>query len=82
MIDFNELISDESLAAFIDGTANSFESMKIASALPASESLSEVIDIVNSSKELKEITELNETFGGVSLDVAALIERINNNKIK
>lgn len=82
MIDFNELISDESLSAFIDGTANSFESMKITSALPASESLSEVIDIVKSSKDLNELTDLNGSLENVSIDVVALIERINNNKIK
>lgn len=52
MIDFDSIISDEMLAAYIDGNANSFEALKIDSSLSASPNLSEVIDIVNDIKEI------------------------------
>lgn len=52
MIDFESIIPDEMLAAYIDGNANSFESLKIDSSLSASPDLSELIDIVNDIKGL------------------------------
>lgn len=52
MIDFESIIPDEMLAAYIDGNANSFESLKIDSSLSASSDLSELIDIVNDIKGL------------------------------
>lgn len=52
MIDFESIIPDEMLAAYIDGNANSFESLKIDSYLPTSSNLSEVIDIVSDIKNL------------------------------
>ena len=52
MIDFESIISDEMLAAYIDGNANSFDSLKIDSSLSAFPDLSEVIDIVNDINEL------------------------------
>lgn len=45
MIDLLNTISDESLAAYIDGNANNFECLKIDTSLPVSSNLSEVIDI-------------------------------------
>ena len=50
MIDFNDLISDETLAAYIDGNSNGFESMKIDSYLSESTNLSEIIDIIDDIK--------------------------------
>lgn len=50
MIDFENIISDETLAAYIDGNANSFDSLKIDSSLPVSSNLSEVMDIVSDIK--------------------------------
>ena len=52
MISFFDTISDESLAAYIDGASNSFENIKIKSMLPDSSDLSEIIDIVNDIKTL------------------------------
>lgn len=52
MISFFDTISDESLAAYIDGASNSFENIKIKSMLPNSSDLSEIIDIVNDIKTL------------------------------
>ena len=52
MIDFESIIPDEMLAAYIDGNANSFESLKIYSSLSASSNLSEVIDIVNDIRDI------------------------------
>ena len=52
MIDFESIIPDEMLAAYIDGNANSFESLKIDSSMSASSDLSELIDIVNDIKGL------------------------------
>lgn len=80
MIDFSEMISDESLSAFIDGNASSFESMKIESSISSSGKLSEVMDIVNSSKELDDFSEFTNDFE--SLDINELIEKINNTKIR
>lgn len=52
MISFFDTISDESLAAYIDGASNSFENIKIKSMQPDSSDLSEIIDIVNDIKTL------------------------------
>ena len=52
MISFFDTISDESLAAYIDGASNSFGNIKIKSMLPDSSDLSEIIDIVNDIKTL------------------------------
>ena len=74
MIDLLNTISDESLAAYIDGNANNFET-----SLPVSSNLSEVIDIVNDIKG----------FGVESLpieDIRAELSNLNfnelNNKIR
>lgn len=80
MIDFSEMISDKSLSAFIDGNASPFESMKIESSISSSGKLSEVMDIVNSSKELDDFSEFTNDFE--SLDINELIEKINNTKIR
>ena len=52
MIDFESIIPDEMLAAYIDGNANNFESLKIDSSLSASPDLLEVVDIVSDIKGL------------------------------
>lgn len=80
MIDFNELISDESLAAYIDGVANSFESMQIDAALPTSEVLSEAYDIANSAHEIGDFSDFVDA-GIDSINIAEVIEKYNN-KIK
>ena len=53
MIDFlkfNDDISDEMLAAYIDGNATDEESVKIKDALSSNEMLSEVADVLNDIK--------------------------------
>lgn len=80
MIDFNELISDESLAAYIDGGTNSFESMQINTALPSSDMLSEAYDIAKSAHEIGDFSDFVD-IGIDSISVVEVIEKLNN-KIK
>lgn len=76
MIDFNELISDESFAAYVDGIANSFESIQINSALSSSDLLSEAYDVTKSAQEVGDLSDFADVgLGNVS--IAEIIERIN-----
>lgn len=79
MIDFNDLISDETLAAYIDGNVNGFESMKIDSYLSESTNLSEIIDIINDIKvaDLESLPIDNHCVELLTNDIKEL-----NNKIK
>ena len=49
MMDWNEHISDEALAAFIDGNATAEEAFRIENAMASDETLQECFDIVNDS---------------------------------
>lgn len=80
MIDFNDIISDESFAAYIDGAANSFESLKIDASLPSSALLSEVYDITKSAQEIGDLSDFAEA-GLDNIKITEIIEKINN-KIK
>lgn len=79
MIDFNDLISDETLAAYIDGNSNGFESMKIDSYLSESTNLSEIIDIIDDIKvaDLESLPIDNNCVELLTNDIKEL-----NNKIK
>lgn len=81
MIDFNELISDESLAAYIDGVANSFESMQINVALSSSDKISEAYDIAKSALEIEDFSDFIN-IEKENICIAEFIEKFNNNKIK
>lgn len=80
MIDLLESVSDESLAAYIDKTSNSFENIKIESILPNSADLSEIIDIVNDIKTFDVETFPFEETELENIDVTT-IEKFNN-KVK
>ena len=79
MIHFNDLISDETLAAYIDGNSNGFESMKIDSYLSESTNLSEIIDIIDDIKvaDLESLPIDNNCVELLTNDIKEL-----NNKIK
>ena len=79
MIDFNDLISDETLAAYIEGNSSGFESMKIDSYLCESTNLSEIIDIIDDIKvaDLESLPIDNNCVELLTNDIKEL-----NNKIK
>lgn len=78
MIDLLDAISDESIAAYIDGVSNSFENIKIESMLPNSTELSEIIDIANDIKAFDtESFPLEENKFG-DFDILT-IEKLNKN---
>ena len=52
MIDWNDNISDEMLAAYLDGNANMEECSMIQNQMGSDSMLSEVIDIVNDINHL------------------------------
>lgn len=79
MIDLLDTISDESLAAYIDGNANNFERIKIDTFLPASSNLSEVIDIVN---DINCLNVESLTFEDVGIEFPNLNFNELNNKIR
>lgn len=78
MIDLLATISDESLAAYIDGTSNAFENIKIESTLPNSSELSEIIDIANDIKTFDIETFLGEENELGDFDILT-IEKLNKN---
>jgi len=79
MIDFECIIPDEMLATYIDGKADSFESLKIDSSLSASPDLAEVIDIANDIKYL-DLESL--PIENIDVDLSCLNLEELNHKIK
>lgn len=79
MIDFESIIPDEMLAAYIDGNANSFESLKIDSSLSASSDLSELIDIV---KDINELDLESLPIEDIDVEISSLDLENLNRKIK
>lgn len=69
MIDWNDNISDEMLAAYLDGNANMEESSLIQNQMGSDSMLSEVIDIVN------DINHLGLTMGNDNL----IMNHMDNN---
>lgn len=61
MMDWNEHISDEALAAFIDGNAIPIEKYIIGNYL-GNEELQELLEIVSDIKTNPELIEMNEKF--------------------
>lgn len=54
MMDWNEHISDEALAAFIDGNATAEEAYRIENAMASDEALQECLDIVKDSMPISQ----------------------------
>lgn len=79
MIDLLNTISDESLAAYIDGNANNFECLKIDTFLSVSSNLSEIIDIVN---DIKGFGVESLPLEDIKTELSTLYFNDLNNKIK
>lgn len=73
MIDWNDNISDEMLAAYLDGNANMEECSMIQNQMGSDSMLSEVIDIVN------DINHLGLTMGNENLIMNPMDNNIDRN---